>query len=128
MALTLTPRFYLIRVTPVASTGGKPDPELEREIRNIRGESNQAERRTKLYKLVERLGKSSKNGIKVEEIDIRFFTWLIGILGEQGMLKQALLVLDKVKAKGGERLSLTRLLSTTVADRSVRVCVCVGLQ
>jgi hypothetical protein len=38
---------------------------------------------------------------------MRFFTWLIGILGEQGMLKQALLVLEKLKTAKGSSLSLS---------------------
>lgn len=37
----------------------------------------------------------------IKSIDMRFFTWLIGTLGDQGMLKQALLVLDKIKAAKG---------------------------
>lgn len=49
--------------------------------------------------MVEALGEQGRHGFKVESIDMRFFTWLIGMLDHQRMLKQAFVVLDKIKTK-----------------------------
>ncbi|ELR14122.1 pentatricopeptide repeat domain/PPR repeatcontaining protein [Acanthamoeba castellanii str. Neff] len=84
---------------PAPAASGAPDPQLEKEIKAIRAETNQSERRTKLYWLVDKLDKRGRaHSYNIKSIDMRFFTWLIGTLGDQGMLKQALLVLDKIKA------------------------------
>lgn len=87
---------------PAPAVSGAPDPQLEKEIKAIRAETNQSEKRTKLYWLVDKLDKRGRaHSYSVKSIDMRFFTWLIGTLGDQGMLKQALLVLDKIKAAKG---------------------------
>lgn len=74
------------------------NPEVERAILAIRNERKESMKRTKLFKLVEKLDKPRHPNFRIQNISMRFFTWLIGTLGNEGMLKQAFTVLDKVKA------------------------------
>lgn len=48
---------------------------------------------------MEKLG---TKGFELENVNMRFFTWLIGMLGDRAMIKQAVNVLEKLRATGIE--------------------------